>query len=152
MQNSTFYLQPIDDIKLLHSATYRRQPSKLPKKISVTRRDDTRGKFPFTFFLVGESHSRRERSMHVGCRSKVSCTRAARRAITWARPRPSSLSGRTLPWKLGESCVPDKAPSRTAFYRLRRRTFYYLVVFNVRTDMHKPQPLRDVELVQAVGR
>lgn len=122
-------------------------------KKSVTRRDDTRGKFPFSFSLVGESHSRRERSMHVGCGSKVSCTRAARRAITWARPRLSSLSGRTLPRKLGESCVPDKAPSRTAFYGLRGCTFYYLpvLVFDVRTDMHKTTPLRGVELVQAVG-
>lgn len=80
MQNSTFTYGSLSTISRLHSsATYRRQPSKLPKKNSVTSRDDTRGKFPFSF-SGGRVIPQRERSMHVGCRSKVSCTRAARRA------------------------------------------------------------------------
>lgn len=121
MQNSTFTYGSLSTISRLHSATYRRPAFKAAKKISLTSRDDTRGKFPFSFSGGRESFRREKEACTSG--AGVSCTRAARRAITWARPRPSSLSGRTLPWKLGESCVPDKAPSRTAFYRLRRWTF-----------------------------
>lgn len=154
-QNAELYLLPtsLSTISRLHSsATYRRPAFKAAKKNIV---DESR-RYPrqVSLFLFSwwESHSRRERSMHVGCRSKVSCTRAARRAITWARPRPSSLSGRTLPWKLGESCVPDKAPSRTAFYRLRRCTFLLFSCIQCKNGHAQTTPLRGVELVQAVGR
>lgn len=115
MQNSTFTYS----LSTISSC----QPSSCQKIGDSSRRYPRQ--VSLFFFWWERVIPQRERSMHVGCRSKVSCTRAARRAITWARPRPSSLSGRTLPWKLGESCIPDKAPSRTAFYRLRRWTFYY---------------------------
>lgn len=150
MQNSTFTYGSLSTISRLHSsATYRRQPSKLPKKniVDESRRYPRQVSF---FFFWWESYSAEREACTSGAGvPKLHASSTSR--LTWARPRPSSLSGRTLPWKLGESCVPDKAPSRTAFYRLRGCTFYYLVVFNMRTDMHKPQPLRDVELVQAVG-
>lgn len=124
MQNSTF-IYSLSTISRLHSATYRRQPSSCQnKKIGDESRRYPRQVSLFFFWWERVIPAERE-ACTSGAGVKVSCTRAARRAITWARPRPSSLSGRTLPWKLGESCVPDKAPSRTAFYRLRRWTFYY---------------------------
>lgn len=124
MQNSTYYLQAYRRYQAAAFSDLSSPAFKAAKKKIVDESRRYPRQVSLFLFLVGELF-RRERSMHVGCRSKVSCTRAARRAITWARPRPSSLSGRTLPWKLGESCVPDKAPSRTAFYRLRGCTFYY---------------------------
>lgn len=63
MQNSTFYLrQPIDDIKAAFSDLS--SPAfKAAKKKSVTSRDDTRGKFPFSF-SGGRESFRREREKH----------------------------------------------------------------------------------------